>query len=142
MVRGQWPQQIGWKTMAELSASLQDYLEAVFFIEEKKGEARVGDLAEFLNVKMPSVVKSLGKLKELGLITQEPYQAICFTASGRAMAKKISNRHAVLKDFFIRVLETDPETAETDACRIEHVISPKTFERLTKFIKDYKDIKG
>ncbi len=127
--------------MKELSASLQDYLEGVFFLQQRKGEARVGDLAEFLNVKMPSVVKSLGKLKDLGLITQDPYQPIRFTSRGRAIAKKISNRHEVLMDFFIRVLKSDPQTAEADACRIEHVISPKTFQRLTQFVQKYKEVK-
>ncbi|MEW5894658.1 MAG: metal-dependent transcriptional regulator [Candidatus Omnitrophota bacterium] len=122
----------------ELSASLQDYLEGILFVQQEKGRARVADLAGFLNVKKPSVVKSLLKLKELGLIEQEPYQAIQLTSSGRALALKISKRHNVLKDFFFQVLMIDEKTADRDACRIEHVISSKTFERLTQFVEKHK----
>ena len=127
--------------MTELSASLQDYLEGIFFLEEEKGEARVADLAAFLKVRNPSVVKSLSRLKDLGMVEQKPYQAIALTAAGRTEAKKISRRHMVLKDFFAQILMIDDKTAEGDACRMEHVISPKTFERLTKFIEEYKVLK-
>ncbi len=122
--------------MNDLSASLQDYLEAILFIETQKGIARVADLAQSMNVTMPSVVKSLTRLKEAGLIAQEPYQDIQLTSRGRAAAKKISHRHAVLKKFFMTVLDIDEQTAEEDACRIEHVISAKAFERLTVFVND------
>ena len=121
--------------MLELSASLQDYLEGVLFVQQAKGEARVADLAELLCVKKPSVVKSLTKLKELGLIKQEAYRPIILTVRGRAEAKKISRRHNVLKDFFTEILKIDKETAEQDACRMEHVISSKTFKQLTIFIE-------
>lgn len=124
--------------MQELSASLQDYLEGVLFVQQAKGEARVADLADFLHVKKPSVVKSLTKLKDLGLIKQEPYRPIELTTRGRAEAKKILRRHNVLKDFFSEILMINEEIAGQDACRIEHVISPETFKQLTKFIEKYK----
>ncbi|HSV43104.1 MAG TPA: metal-dependent transcriptional regulator [Candidatus Bathyarchaeia archaeon] len=128
--------------MATISAALQDYLEAVLFVERQKGEARVADLAAFLNVKSPSVVKSLNRLKELGLIEQQPYGPVVLTKRGRAEAQDVSRRHDVLKDFLSRVLMIDDKLAEQDACRIEHVISARTFERLTAFVTTYKKKKG
>ena len=124
--------------MLLISASLEDYLEGIFFIQEAHGRVRVVDLADFLDVKKPSVVKSLIKLKDLGLIDQQPYQDILLTKKGLTLAKKISQRHSILKDFFTDILKVDEKTAEEDACRIEHAISTKTFEQFKKFIKRCK----
>jgi len=121
--------------MDELSAALQDYLEGVLVLEEAHGEARVGDLAAFLKVKRPSVVKSLSRLKDLGMITQRPYRPVMLTPQGRSAARAISHRHIILKSFFTDVLNVNDRTAEQDACRAEHVISPVTLKRLEQFLK-------
>jgi len=121
--------------MVTISASLEDYLEGIYFLEEKNSYVRVSDLADLLDVKRPSVVKSLIKLKEKCLITQEHYGRIELTTEGRKMAKNIAIRHNILKDFLCKILDVDEKIAEEDACRIEHVINPQTYNNLTQFIE-------
>lgn len=121
--------------MNTISASLEDYLEGIYFLEEKSHFVRVSDLADLLDVKRPSVVKSLIKLKEEGLISQEHYGRIELTTAGIEIAKNIAGRHRVLKSFLVNVLDVEDGIAEEDACRIEHVIHPQTHQHFSKFIE-------
>jgi len=121
--------------MEPISASLENYLECIYFLHEKNKFVRVADLAQSLKVKRPSVVKSLTKLKAKGLVVQEPYGHVEFTSQGKGLAEKITKKHRILKSFLTQILSVDERIAEEDACRIEHVINPQTFKNLTKFIE-------
>jgi len=122
------------KNVLTISPSLEDYLESIFVIKQKKQTVRVKDLARHLKVKAPSVVEVLRKLKEKNLIVHEYYGYIELTQEGINKAKALYERHIMLKKFLHQILGIDEEIAETDACRIEHYLSKETLERIVKFI--------
>ena len=122
------------KNVLTISPSLEDYLESIFVIKQKKQTVRVKDLARHLKVKAPSVVEVLRKLKEKNLIVHEYYGYIELTQEGINKAKALYERHIMLKKFLHQILGIDEEIAEEDACRIEHYLSKETLERIVKFI--------
>ncbi len=93
------------------------------------------DVAEKLDVKKPSVVAAVKNLADKGLITHERYGSLSLTNKGKIIAAEVCERHRVLFEFFNKVLGVDKETAEKDACLVEHYISPDTKRRLFKFIE-------
>lgn len=117
-----------------LSPSLEDYLEVIWGLDQQNDTIRVTDLAEKLNVAKSSVNQAVTKLVELQLLRHERYGPLELTALGMEMAKKIRGRHDLLKRFFSDILGVDLETAETDACAIEHYISPVTMEKLIDYL--------
>ncbi|MFC1528308.1 metal-dependent transcriptional regulator [Candidatus Latescibacterota bacterium] len=119
-----------------LSPSMEDYLEAIFDIEKNKRAVRVKDVAEKLGVTMPSVNGALKNLEAKGLINHEKYEYIELTETGATQASKISTRHQVIYTFLREFLGVDHDTAEKDACKTEHVLSPHTMEKLEKYITD------
>ena len=121
--------------LKELTESAQSYLEVILDLETTQKVARAKDIAERLNVQRGSVSGALKSLEEKGLINYQPYSFITLTEVGKEFAKEIAYRHTVLKDFLLNVLQIDEETADTTACRMEHVIDKKTVERLVCFIE-------
>ncbi len=123
------------KTGENLSASLEDYLEAIHNISMDKQAARAKDIAQRLNLKSSSVTGALRSLSEKGLINYAPYDLITLTPDGRSVAEDIVFRHKTIKNFLINVLHIDPAEAEENACKIEHNISPTILDRLISFMK-------
>jgi DtxR family Mn-dependent transcriptional regulator len=123
------------ETQREHSASMEDYLEAIAHLGERNKAVRVKQLSERLGVKMPSVTSALKKLSEQALVEHERYGHIKLTAAGRKLARDVIGRHEALKRFFGHALGIDRETAEEDACKIEHVISSLSMERLARFVE-------
>jgi len=119
----------------EQSASMEDYLEAVAVLRGEGKIVRVKQIGEVLGVKMPSVTAALRKLSEEGLVEHEPYGYVELTPKGDKAAKDVFQRHEVLHHFLTHVLGIDPQTAQEDACRMEHAIGSITLERLAKFIE-------
>ena len=113
-----------------LSASLEDYLEAIYRAAEADGTTRTGVLAKRLQVSSASVTGALHALDEHGLVNYRPYKQVTLTPAGEAAAARIARRHRVLRDFLADVLLLDAETADTTACRIEHAISEDVLERM------------
>lgn len=122
-----------------LGQSSEDYLETVLELEQLHGVVRSIDIAKKLGVSRPSVNKAINNLKEAGMVTQQSYGDIRLTVIGRETAQEIIYRHTLIKKFLITVLHLDPDIAETDACKIEHILSPQTIESLEKFIMHYKE---
>jgi DtxR family Mn-dependent transcriptional regulator len=112
-----------------MSKSLEDYLEAIHRQVQASGGARVVDIAHVLGVKMPSVNNAVRELSTLGLIAYTPYQQIHLTAEGERRAAEIFRRHKMLKAFLLSIGVSE-SNAETDACAMEHVLSPETLRRL------------
>ena len=106
----------------------EDYLEAMLMMQKRHGYIRSIDIAEFLGVTKPSVTYTTKRLKENGYITMDKDGLITLTASGMAIAERMLDRHHTLTKFLM-ALGIDAATAETDACKIEHDISQKTFDR-------------
>jgi len=125
----------------EVSAALEDYLERIYMLQQKRGEVRVKDLAEYLGVKAPSVTEALTHLKERGFVSQEKYQGVHLTAEGLSIAKGVYERHCMLKKFFHEVLGVEEGQAEKDACKTEHLLNPATVQKLQKFVKMIEELK-
>ena len=117
------------------SPSMEDYLEAIAMLAGEEKVVRVNQISQRLKVKMPSVTSALGKLSQQGLVIHERYGYVELTAEGYKAAKDVIRRHKALNRFFAEALGIDRKTADEDACKIEHVISPLTLERLTKFLE-------
>ncbi|WP_054030794.1 metal-dependent transcriptional regulator [Desulfatitalea tepidiphila] len=122
-------------TRDDLSDSLENYLEAILELEETQKVARAKEIADRLQIQRGSVTGGLKALSEKGYINYQPYSYITLTAKGKRIARDIAHRHAVIKEFLLKVLQIDPLTAETSACKMEHAIDPKTIERLVCFIE-------
>jgi DtxR family Mn-dependent transcriptional regulator len=122
-------------TNSQLSASLEDYLEAIFWIVQSKGAARAKDIAKKLRVKASSVTGALQALSEKDYINYSPYDAVTLTSEGLEAAKKVVRRHRVLKEFFTSVLGINAEIADDGACKLEHNIPPSIVERLVEFME-------
>lgn len=123
----------------ELTASLEDYLEAIWLIGQRDRVVRVRDVAKFLGVRMASVIGALKGLVEKNLVVHERYGYIELTPQGTLMAQEIYEKHRTLFQFFHQMLGVNPEIAEQDACRLEHHISRETLERFLKFIQFVED---
>jgi len=117
----------------KLSESLEDYLEVILQLEQSQKVARAKDIAANMEIQRGSVTSALKNLKEKKLINYEPYSFITLTPKGKKLAKEITHRHTVLRDFLLMILQLDEETAEATACRMEHVIDNKSLEKLLYF---------
>ena len=113
----------------KLHASGEDYLEAILVLKKKKGMVRSADVARHLEVSKPSVCYAVATLKKGGFLLMDGDHFLHLTDVGREVAEQIYEKHRFFTDRLIEA-GVDPETAERDACRIEHVISEETFERL------------
>ena len=114
--------------------SQEDYLEKILQISQKKDEVHAIDIAKEMNFSKPSVSIAMNKLKELGYIEIGKKGDITLTPSGLEIAEKTLEKHTMLTELLIR-LGVSEETAKEDACRIEHDISPETWEVIKKFAK-------
>ncbi len=117
-----------------LSASLEDYIEAIYHIITKKQVARSKDIATRLDVSRASVTEALRTLSKKGLINYAPYEPITLTSVGKTTAEDVIFRHNALKRFFIEVLAIDDKTAEEGACKVEHAAPPEVISRMIAFI--------
>ena len=115
----------------KLHASGEDYLEAILVLHKKMGMVRSVDVARHMEVSKPSVCVAVNTLKEGGFLTMDEDHFLHLTDVGREVAEQIYERHCFFTERLI-ALGVDPKTAEADACRIEHVISTESFERLKK----------
>ncbi len=120
---------------ATLSASLEDYLEAIFHIVRKKHAARPKDISEFLEVGNSSVTGALKALKARKLVNYAPYDVVTLTPTGEEAARDVVRRHESLREFFIKVLAADNELAEDAACKMEHAIPAELVDRFVRFVE-------
>ncbi len=120
--------------MASLYKSGEDYLEAVLFIEQQKGRVRSVDIAKYLGVSKPSVNKALSILQEMGYVNKPDYGDVTITDEGRKKAQTVALKHKALTRLLTEVLGVEQETAEKDACKIEHDISEETTKKLIDYL--------
>ena len=112
-----------------IQESGENYLEAILVLKNKNGSVRSIDIAGFLNFTKPSVSRAMAILKQAGHIIMDKDGQIQLTASGLAIAESIYEKHSFLTEFLIAI-GVEEEVAAADACRIEHVISEQTFNKL------------
>jgi DtxR family transcriptional regulator, Mn-dependent transcriptional regulator len=119
----------------DVSASLEDYLEATYHIEKEKGAARAKDIAQRLKFKGASVTGALKSLSSKGFINYAPYDLITLTPEGKIIAEDVVRRHETLKRFFVKILLVDRAEAEESACKMEHSLPRPILERMIKFME-------
>ena len=117
----------------KLTASQEDYLEAIYHISAEKMAARAKDIASYLDVRASSVTGALRLLGKIGLVNYAPYDLITLTDEGRIAAEEIVLRHKALEKFLVNVLGVDPQEADEAACLMEHSVSKSIVERLVKY---------
>ena len=115
--------------------SAEDYLEMILVIQRKKGSVRAIDIAREMNFSKPSVSIAMKKLKDDGLITVSQYHEIELTPEGKKIAETIYERHVVISRILMSI-GIEETTAVKEACRIEHVISQDSFEKLKAALKN------
>ncbi len=108
-----------------LSASLEDYLEAILLLERESRVARVSEIADQLHVSRPSVTVALKNLAGRGLVSHERYGHATLTEEGERIALEVERRHVAIRDFLTEVLSIPGPQAETTACKLEHVLEPE-----------------
>lgn len=114
----------------KLTPSLEDYLKSIYILSVSKREVRPSDIAELMNVKLPSVSEALKRLRAMGLIQRERYGNIIMTQQGYELAIGLLRRHQIIAHFLQDFLGLSPEQAHREACIIEHYISEETLTRL------------
>lgn len=115
--------------MKKLHASGEDYLEAILVLQKQKGMVRSVDMARHMGVSKPSVCHAVATLKNGGFLTMDDGFILHLTNIGREVAEQIYEKHRFFTERLIAA-GVDPEIAEADACRIEHVISDESFQCL------------
>ncbi|MDO9464384.1 MAG: metal-dependent transcriptional regulator [bacterium] len=119
----------------KISSNMEDYLEGIAFLKREKGVARVNDISKLLCVKNSSVNSALVTLARSGLVVHERYGAAELTVEGKRLASGVQQKHNTLFRFLSNILKVGKNTAQDDACKMEHSISQVTLEKLIKFIK-------
>ena len=122
----------------KIHKSAEDYLEMILRLTEEKGYARSVDIAMGLSVSKPSVSVAMKQLREGGYILMDKENYISLTDTGMAIARNIYDRHKALTKILIQI-GVSPEIAQDDACKIEHDISPETYNAIVKVLENYQE---
>ena len=112
----------------------EQYIETIDDIQKVKGYAKVKDVAQALDLGLPTVTEMFQKLGTAGLINYEKYSGVTLTEEGQAMADSLAEKHETLKEF-LTILGVPDDVADGDACVMEHNVSTETLDRLTSFIR-------
>jgi len=126
-----------WKAFEEntVTHSVAHHLTAIADLMTEYGYARVSDVARKLEITRGSASITLKGLKKRGLVTEDDRRFLGLSSEGRRIALSIQARRVVMKRLFCDVLGISPDQAEIDACKVEHLVSPETAERITRFLR-------
>ena len=116
-----------------LQESGEMYLESIYMLLKEKSDVHAVDVSEYLGYSKPSVSRAMGILKNGGYIIVDEDGHIQLTNEGRKVAEVMYERHTLLTNFLMSI-GVDEKTAAEDACKIEHVISERSFEAMKKHI--------
>lgn len=118
--------------MKKSHESSEDYLETILMLREQNGNVRSIDIVNKMNYSKPSISIAMKKLKSEGLVEMDLNGYITLTSKGEEIAQRIYSRHKLLEKCLIAI-GVDSETAEEEACRIEHVIDDDTYHKINAF---------
>jgi DtxR family Mn-dependent transcriptional regulator len=126
-----------WKKFEEnqITHSAAHHLTAIFDLHEKRGYARVTDVAKYLNITTGSASTNIKGLKNKGLVIEDDNRFLTLSEEGTSIAKAVETRKHLLFSFLKDVLDVSAEQAEIDSCKTEHLISAETARKLEKFLK-------
>ena len=116
----------------DISAGLEDYIEAIYVAEINHKSLKGAELARMLNISRASVSEALSRLVSKGLIQYESYGIVSLTTAGQEEAKNVYTKHKILKNFFETVLGISPDESSKNACKIEHIVSGEIIEKIRK----------
>lgn len=122
----------------KVKESAENYLETIFMLSKITNGVHAIDIASELGYSKPSVSIAMKRLRENGYITIDEFQHISLTEQGRAIAEQMYDRHRLLQNLLIR-MGVSEETAERDACKIEHVLSEETFACIRRYAAQYEE---
>jgi len=121
----------------QIHESAENYLETILILKNQLGQVRSIDIANELNYSKPSVSRAMKLLREGNYINVDTDGYITLTDTGSHIAENMYERHRLLSKFLISI-GVDKETAQEDACRIEHVISQQAFEKIRNYAINIK----
>lgn len=116
--------------------SVEDYLETILLLDKRLSEVRSIDIANELGYSKPSVSVAMKNLRARNYIMVSDNGYITLTKEGRTLAESVYERHSLLRDWLVN-LGVNPETAAADACKMEHDISPESFEAIKHCILQF-----
>lgn len=120
----------------DIYESGEDYLETILRLQKQMDQVRSIDVAHALNYSKPSVSRAMKILSEKGLIYMDGKKFIHLTDLGLAKAENVARRHRLIRAALIDIFEVSPDVAEEDACRIEHIVSDETIEKIAAKLAD------
>ncbi|MEE0434161.1 MAG: metal-dependent transcriptional regulator [Peptococcaceae bacterium] len=123
----------------EIYESGEDYLETILRLKRQMGQVRSIDIARDLDYSKPSVSRAMKILSEKGLVYMDGRKFVHLTDEGLAVAESIENRHHLFKAMLTEIFGVSEETAEEDACRIEHIVSDETVEKIREKLDVYRE---
>ena len=115
----------------KIQESAENYLETIYMLHQRKGAVRSIDIVNELSFSKPSVSVAMKNLRENGYVEMDSDGFITLCPKGQEIAERMYERHVFLSDWLTE-LGVDPGVAVEDACRMEHVISPASFQKLTE----------
>ncbi len=122
----------------KLGKSREDYLEAMYILKRQKGYVRNFLLCNYLNYSKASVSVAIRGLVAEGYVIKDEHGYVELTAEGKKIAKKVSARHLLLEEF-LELIGVSPETANHDACRMEHTISEESYKKIQELVRKMKE---
>lgn len=123
-----------------IQESAENYLETILMLKREQGKVRSIDIVHAMNYSKPSISRAMRLLRENEYITMDKEGWIELLPKGEQIAHEILERHELISQWLI-MLGVDPEIAVQDACKMEHDLSPETFEKLKEHIaKEHPDL--
>lgn len=122
--------------MTDLSESEEEYLEALYKLDGRKNRVKIGELAENLGVKEPSVVEMLRKLEGKGFVDYESYSGVKLTEEGEGEGMRVTRRHRLAERLLTDVLNRDLPLVHEEACKLEHSIADETADEIARVLQN------
>ncbi|MDR1320152.1 MAG: metal-dependent transcriptional regulator [Gracilibacteraceae bacterium] len=117
-----------------ITASLEDYLKAVYFLHKTDASVRLTDISERMSVSKPSAFNAVSQLADMGLAEHIKFGPVYLTAQGIETAQNLVAKHEIIKRFLMRVLNIGETLASSEACAIEHTIRDATLAKMASLI--------